>query len=383
MAEDKLKKKILEEKKTMPEKQQQKEAETVDMEQVEKIVTRMKQKYSDSGLDLEKVEGGLGELRGIIAEGKQKELEVQTVEDLRDIKQPIIQKIGRFYLALKNPLKPLVKMLSRLPPVKRLGFWLYSANMHYSPQQYLAITTSISVISFFAAMVLGWIVMLIMQFNLALLFVVSILLGLLAFIVALLVCLLYPRSQAVARGNAISNELPFALRHMATELKAGIGLYRTIQAVAIADYGVLSEEFARTINEIEEGTEAKEALAHLAARTQSKALKNAILHIIRAMKTGGNLSEIMNTIAREVSFEMREKIRDFSERMNFFGVIFIYVAIVVPVMISVLGSIKNSPLPVAINIPLDMPVLTVIYLAIMPLMLGYLIFYIWASQPRV
>ena len=69
----------------------------------------------------------------------------------------------------------------------------------------------------------------------------------------------------------------------------------------MADYGELSEEFSRTINEIEEGTDTKLALRHMALRTQSKALRNSLIHVIRALRTGGNLSVIMNDIADDVS----------------------------------------------------------------------------------
>lgn len=184
------------------------------------------------------------------------------------------------------------------------------------------------------------------------------------------------------RGDAISVELPFALRHMATELKAGIGLYKTLQTIATSDYGVLSEEFARTISEVEEGTDTKDALRHFALRTQSKALRSALFHIIRAMKTGGNLSQTMNTIAEDVSFDLIVSIRDFAEKMNFFGVIYIFIAIVAPVFVGIIGSITNAPISVG-SVALSPLAIAGIYLVGMPLILGFLILYLKMMQPRV
>jgi len=208
------------------------------------------------------------------------------------------------------------------------------------------------------------------------------------FFFATVIMLLMPQRKAQARGDEVSRELPFALRHMATELRAGIGLYRTIQAIATSGYGTLSEEFARVISEIEEGTDTKLALRHLALRTQSKALRNALMHVIRALKTGGNLSKIMNDIAEDVSFELRMKIRDFAEKMNFFGVIFIFGAIVLPVMIAILGGIRNTPLSIGTggafaSLPLGPMEIAIIYLVLMPLVLSWLLMYIFISQPRV
>jgi flagellar protein FlaJ len=151
---------------------------------------------------------------------------------------------------------------------------------------------------------------------------------------------------------------------MSTELKAGIGLYKTIQTIAANDYGVLSDEFARTITEIEEGSDTRIALKHLALRTQSKALKKTINHVLRAMRIGGNLSDAMSSIADDVADEMRNKILEFSQSMNFFAVIFIFAGIVMPVAIMILGAIRNSPIAAAgqdvfKNIPLTPEILLI------------------------
>ncbi|MBU1120769.1 MAG: type II secretion system F family protein [archaeon] len=361
--------------------------ESVDMEQVDKIVEKMKQKYSEEGIELEKVGGRLKELRGIIAEGKAAELEVQTVEDLKVAGSPVVRDLGKFYLSLGGIMKPIDAFIQRFPQVKQLNYYLYSANMKYSGRQFIAITTAATVITFIISILFFSIIFSVLKMNLIAKILLVIILSLVVALICIVICFLIPRRKAQARGDNISRELPFALRHMATELKAGIGLYRTIQTIAAADYGELSEEFARTITEIEEGTDTKLALRHFALRTQSKALRNALIHVIRALKTGGNLSEIMNDIAEEVSFELRMKIRDFSEKMNFFGVIYIYMAIVIPVFIAILGGVRIAPLQgggsAFAMIPLDPVNLSAFYLLFMPIVLFYLIIFISMSQPKV
>jgi flagellar protein FlaJ len=359
-----------------------------DMDEVERIVERMKRKYSDEGMEMEEVGGRLRELRGIIAEGKQAELEVQTAEDLKVFSSPLIRNLGKFYLSLKAVTKPIEKIISKLPQVKQLSFYLYSANMKISAKQFLAIITSVALIVFvvsatlLSALVFTFFPQAPMLTKSLLVLLVSLMLTFMTVIIGFLI----PRRKAMARGDAVSRELPFALRHMATELKSGLGLYRTIQTIALADYGALSEEFSRTINEIEEGTDTKLALRHLALRTQSKALRNALIHVIRALRTGGNLSVIMNDIADDVSFALRMKIRDFSQKMNFFATIFIYLAIVIPVFVSILGGIRITPIQsgsIFESLPLDVPILVVFFLVFMPMILAYLVFFISLSQPKV
>ncbi|MBU2100701.1 type II secretion system F family protein [Candidatus Micrarchaeota archaeon] len=379
---DKLRK-VIEEKQK---KGQQKAS--VDMEEVEKIVERMKKRYSEEGMEMEEVGGRLKELRGIIAEGKQKELEVQTAEDLKVFTSPLIRNLGKFYLSLRAIMKPIEKLISKLPQVKQLSFYLYSANMKISANQFLAILTSIALIVFvvsivlLSALVFAFFPEASMLTKSMLVLLVSLLLTFMTIIIGFLI----PRRKAMSRGDEVSKELPFALRHMATELKSGLGLYRTIQTIAMADYGALSEEFSRTINEIEEGTDTKLALRHLALRTQSKALRNSLIHVIRALRTGGNLSVIMNDIADDVSFSLRMKIKDFAQKMNFFATIFIYMAIVIPVFVSILGGIKITPIQsgsVFQSLPLGIPVLMAFFLVFMPMLLTYLVFFISLSQPKV
>ena len=362
--------------------------ESVDMDKVEQIVKKMKSKYKDEGRPSEAASGKLEELRGIIAEGRGARIEVQRIEELQDLKNPLIQKLGTVFLRFQGFFRPIVSLIKELPASKELSYYLESANVRLSTQQYLAITAVVSVITFLIGWVLGSVLFAAMTFNLLVVIPVGILVGFIVWLITIIFMLFLPRKLAQMRGEAVTREMPFALRHMATELKAGISLYRTIQAIATAGYGALSEEFSWVVTQIEEGTDTKEALRNLALRTQSVALRNALLHIIRALKTGGNLSDVMETIAEDVSFELRARIQGFAEALNFFGVIFIFIAIVLPVFIAILGGVRNTPLQIGSGssifsvLPLGPENIAVIYLVVMPIVLAALIAYIAISQPR-
>ena len=134
--------------------------------------------------------------------------------------------------------------------------------------------------------------------------------------------------------------------------------------------------------------------AHLALRTQSTALRSALMHTIRALKTGGNLSNIMNEIAEDVSFELRMKMREFGEKMNFLGVIFIFMAIVLPVFVAIMGGVRNSPIMAPTgeggqmagtfkSIPLPLNVMVIFFLLVMPAIMVWLFLFISLIQPHV
>jgi len=369
-------------------KQKPKEESTeIDMEKVEKIVKRMRAKYKEEGIEFEEVGGGLKDLRGLIAEGAAAKVEIQTVEELKEVRNKLVNFLAALFIKLGAVLKPIAKAMSRFPEMEMLSFYLYSANMHYSSKQYIALTVAGSTIAFIVAMLVSSAVLTYLDIAIATRVIGVLVSSILTFVISSIVILMMPKQNAIGRGRKVSIELPFALRHMATELRAGIGLYKTLQTIATADYGALSEEFARVITEVEEGTDTRDSLKHLALRTQSKALRSAIIHIVRALKTGGNLSESMNDIAEDVSFSMRMAVSEFGQRMNFFGVVFIFGAIVFPVMITILGTIRNSPMKESMTsfqmLPLTPPIMAVIYLVVMPFILALFLLYIKKAQPVV
>jgi len=363
----------------------------IDQDEVDKIVETMKRKYREEGMQFDEVSGSLKELRGIIAEDTYSRTDIENKEDLEDFDSKIAQQVGNVYLHLKGILKPVQMMLKKIPFSDEIGYYLYSANMPYSANQYLALTSAAGLIGALAALIASLFIGTMIAATTKNIFFATIMPFICALVIGLITLILvlnFPKQKAVSRGNACSVELPFALRHMATELRAGIGLYKTIQAVTATDYGVLSEEFARTISEIEEGTDTSVALKHMAARTQSKPLRTALSHIIRAMRIGGNLSSIMSEIAQEVSDDLKNKIISFAQQMNFFAVIFIFLGIVMPVAIMILGAIRNSPIAATGQdlfkaVPLTPQVLLIFYLVIMPIIFILMNAMVYITQPKM
>ncbi len=365
-------------------------APSFDKELAEKITERVKRKEELSGKKVSREEHG--DLRDWV-EGVKPGFKGPSMEHLLQSKDFFLKFIAKVYESFKGLFDLLINFIKAFPlfssPLRFLESDLDSAFMHFTVIQYLGVTV---VSSFIFSLMIFFLLVLAGVFlvNVALANTVtmSLIVSIVLFFLMILVLLIVPSSVAKKRADALDVELPFALRHIATELRAGIGLNKTLQTIAVSDYGALSEEFARTLNEIEEGTEEKTALKKLGNRTKSNALREALNHVVRAMKTGGNLSDTMEDVAEEVSHNLILKMREFSEKMNFFGVIFIFVAIVLPVFVAVLGAIRNAPLglqgtSIFTGLPLGVTNLIIFYVIIMPLVLAYLTYFLFASQPRV
>lgn len=160
---------------------------------------------------------------------------------------------------------------------------------------------------------------------------------------------IYPKSKIKGRSDSFSRELPYALRHLATQLTSGAGLLDTMKSVSLSNYGVLSEEFRKAILEVERGATIEEAFERMNLRIESPGLKRATRQIISTIRTGGNLADTLKIIAEEVATEMRMKLKDFIQVLNTFSLMYMFIVVIGPVLVTTLViamGIASKKLPV-------------------------------------
>ena len=113
------------------------------------------------------------------------------------------------------------------------------------------------------------------------------------------------KGQKTKRMNQFSEELPDSLDLMTSALRAGLSFPAALQLVAQESPEPLAQEFAITFDEQNLGLDVKEALVNLTERVDSLDLKFFVTAVIIQRETGGNLAEIMESIARII----RERFR--------------------------------------------------------------------------
>lgn len=361
-------------------------ASKVDLDAIQNIVSKIKDKDRAKGVSGNVSESHLKELRDIISEGKLAKLNVDTEAKLLENSASELDKGAvKIYKAVPGFINYIVKSIIKRSIGRKIAFYLYSADIKKTLVQHLVLSViySLLVTLFIGILTLGIIAIINPMFLIIWPFI-------LIFIFLLAVvsfAYLSPMQKARLRGIMIDTELPYVLRHISTELQAGIGLYKTLQSVAKNDYGVLSQEMSRTIMEIENGTDTKTALRHMALRSQSKSFNIAIFHIVRTLNTGGNLSLSIDSVADSVSFDLLEASKQFGEKMNFFGIIFIFIAIVLPVFLAILSSIANAPIGQGgeLFLPgiLTPTLLAIIYVIVMPAIFVFIAYYIKMIEPKM
>lgn len=308
---------------------------TKDEGKIEDIVDRLKK---TSGKEEETEDKQIEELakRNI---GKEADTKIITPDLGRNKEYEVFSKL---YSKFKDPLDRIVKLLSQVMNFEELQYELNSAKINLRPESYAVYGLIVSVIAgiFFTFLSLG--AGLALSSGVFIKF--SLLIGVGGGVFALIFLLNYPKIAANSRAKEIDQVLPYALRQLATQIKAGVGFTKSIESIARSNYGVLSEEFKIVSNDLKAGASIETALTKLMNRTNSSGLKKVIIQVIRSLKTGGKLSEVITSIASDVSFESRMALRDYTEVLNLISVFYIVVAVVAPVSLSVFSAILNLPI---------------------------------------
>jgi len=172
----------------------------------------------------------------------------------------------------------------------KLGLKLLKAGMRIKPQEFIVINAIVTVF-------VGGFVFIIPPH--------SIFMAILGFIGGFLLPHLSIWMKKNKRVKAFNAQLVDALTLMSNSLKAGYGFMQAIQLLSEEMGAPLGEEFGRVVRENSLGVPLENALDELVNRVESEDLDLCITAVIIQRQIGGNLAEILDSIA----FTIRERIR--------------------------------------------------------------------------
>jgi len=113
----------------------------------------------------------------------------------------------------------------------------------------------------------------------------------------------YVRYRKQKRIDKLGNQLEEALTLVSNSLKAGFGLLQSLDLAAQQLEHPISTELKRAIHDINVGSSTEEALVALGERASSYDLDIVVTAILIQRTVGGNLAEILETVAHT----MRER----------------------------------------------------------------------------
>ncbi|MCX7838752.1 MAG: type II secretion system F family protein [Anaerolineae bacterium] len=173
---------------------------------------------------------------------------------------------------------------------KKLAIELGRADLKLTPSEFIAINILAVVFGFLLLLVLGR---------------GSLIVGLVGGILGFYAPRLWIRQLQARRLNAFNNQLGDTLILLSNSLRSGYSLLQSMETVSRELPPPMSTEFARVVREIGLGLTIEEALAHMLQRIQSDDLDLVVTAINIQHEVGGNLAEILDTIA----YTIRERVR--------------------------------------------------------------------------
>lgn len=173
------------------------------------------------------------------------------------------------------------RLLARLPGIWRLDRLLMQSGRSYNVGQLIGICLGAMLLTLCAASLL----------HLPLLAALA---------VSLLVAMLPLMEAARAKGKRIARieeQLPDALDLMSRAMRAGHAFPTALKMVADEMGAPLATEFKAVFDEVNFGVAMSDALMGLAARVPSTDLRYFVVAVLIQRETGGNLTELLNSIS--------------------------------------------------------------------------------------
>ena len=189
----------------------------------------------------------------------------------------------------------------------------------------------------------------------------------------------YPKIKEQKNYSDLNRELPYALRHMGIELKSGKGLHDTLRTIRNSDYGSFSKEINRVLEEVKYGKSTEDSLLEMSERIKSEGITRAIQQIVGTLRVGGNLAYSLDIIAKDISFEMQIKLKEYSQKLNSFILIYTFIAILAPV-ISLIMLMAGSTV---MGDVISSNMLMLIYSVFFPMIVMFMGVFIKRLEPKI
>ncbi|NOY55073.1 MAG: type II secretion system F family protein [Actinobacteria bacterium] len=112
------------------------------------------------------------------------------------------------------------------------------------------------------------------------------------------------------RRKAMQKALPDVLDLLVISVEAGLGFDSALARVVGTVPGPLSEEFFRMLQETRVGVSRREAMRHLAGRTDVDELRSFLLAMMQAEAFGVSIAQVLRVQAEEMRVKRRQRVQE-------------------------------------------------------------------------
>ncbi|SEA12357.1 tight adherence protein B [Lachnospiraceae bacterium NK3A20] len=169
--------------------------------------------------------------------------------------------------------------------------------------------------------------------------------------VGFLAPLIFFKKKQIDRRNAFNGQFADVLLTICNGLKSGFSFQQSLASITKDMQPPVSIEFGKAVAEMEYGVSQHDALMHIYDRVRCEDMKMLVSALDIAKKTGGNLSDVLETISETVRtrIKIRQEVKALSAQGKTSALIIGALPIVLMILLSILnpeyiGQLFQTPL---------------------------------------
>jgi len=140
----------------------------------------------------------------------------------------------------------------------------------------------------------------------------------------------YPKVYNLKKTRDVEKNLIPALQDMLVQLESGVPIFEIIVNIANSDYGLVSYEFKKAVNEINSGISHIDALEHLIKRNSSVYFKRVLWQLSNGLRSGSDMGIVIKDIIDSLSKEQAIQIQSYGSRLNPLIMFYMLITVILP-----------------------------------------------------
>lgn len=142
----------------------------------------------------------------------------------------------------------------------------------------------------------------------------------------------YPKLIARRKSKDIERNLLPALRTIYIQLNSGVNLFDIFISISNSNYGELSKLFGKVVKKMNAGAPQIDVLEELERNSSSIYLRKVMWQLINGMKSGSNITTVLNEIIRSLSQEQLIQIEAYGSQLNPLAMFYMLLAVIAPAL---------------------------------------------------
>ncbi|MFH0955054.1 MAG: type II secretion system F family protein [Candidatus Micrarchaeota archaeon] len=172
--------------------------------------------------------------------------------------------------------------------------------------------------------------------------------GFFAALMVLIQIIAYPHVLIKKKIRDLEQNLIFGLRTITVQIRSGVSLFDGLSLIADGNYGQLSTEFQKIVDEINTGIRDEDALQRSALRNPSLFYRRAIWQIVNGMKAGADITAVLSELVHSMTKEQVIQIKKYGASLKMLSLVYMMLGVIIPALgltfIIVLSTFPQIPI---------------------------------------